>query len=178
MLNPMRFLSDLKAKEVMSTNVIVIKEDDPISFVFNMFERCHISGAPVVNAQGEYSGVITKTDLTDPKFLGHLSSGKALEQILTKDLMKTNSIIAVEEETSLADVVCVMAEQKIHRVFVSAPDENVVGIISTFDVVKLMAKAIEAENEIPILPQPGERPVKGMLEGRYTELYGVKAGFN
>jgi predicted transcriptional regulator len=62
----------------------------------------HISGAPVVNANGHFLGFISEFDI-----LESLESGKDLNEIKAKDIMNSSQI-SVEDSTSLTEAARIM----------------------------------------------------------------------
>jgi acetoin utilization protein AcuB len=56
-------LSEIKVKELMSTNVIYVKPDETIEFAAVLMLENKISGLPVINDQQHLIGVITETDI-------------------------------------------------------------------------------------------------------------------
>ncbi|OEU53148.1 MAG: hypothetical protein BA868_07470 [Desulfobacterales bacterium C00003106] len=56
-------LSEIKVKELMSTDVIYVKPDETIEFAAVLMLENKISGLPVINDQQHLIGVITETDI-------------------------------------------------------------------------------------------------------------------
>jgi acetoin utilization protein AcuB len=56
-------LSEIKVKELMSTDVIYVKPDETIEFAAVLMLENKISGLPVINDQQQLIGVITETDI-------------------------------------------------------------------------------------------------------------------
>lgn len=139
-------LSGLKAKYVMTPNVIVVNEDDSVAFAIKMFDRCHISGAPVVNRQGDYVGVISKTDLFSRDVIEFLTLGCNLEDMEVRQIMCEMAPITVDEDVCVERAAEVMLRHHIHRVFVTSGDE-IVGVLSSYDVLKVVSSV-----ELPSVP--------------------------
>jgi CBS domain-containing protein len=53
----------LYAADVMIKDVVTVAESMPLKELANMFKERKITGAPVVNNQGELVGVISETDV-------------------------------------------------------------------------------------------------------------------
>jgi CBS-domain-containing membrane protein len=154
------------AKDIMQTRVITVGIDDPLSSVLRLFFDEEISGAPVVNDRGEVVGVITIRDLLRDERderdeadanLGYFrddisvtqetlregaqSFADRLSRRTANDVM-TGMVITVEPDSTIAEVVARVIENRIHRVLVTEPQEagcGLVGIISLFDLVGLLA---------------------------------------
>lgn len=65
--------------------------------------------------------------------------GERIEHLRVKDAMVTN-LISVPPDHPVAEVAKVLSEYHIHRVLVIEGDKKLVGIISTIDLVKLIAE--------------------------------------
>lgn len=57
-------MMDKTAKEIMTTDVIVAKQDDSIADVANMLIAEKIGGLPVVDSENRVVGIISETDIT------------------------------------------------------------------------------------------------------------------
>ncbi len=129
--------------DVMSRNVIQVNDEDSVEFAINLFDRCHISGAPVINSQGDYVGVVTRTDLSGRKVLEWVNNDCHLDSMLIREVMSFPKLITLPESSEVVDAVRLMLSQKIHRVFVTNDTGKIVGVISSFDVMK----AVELNSE-------------------------------
>ncbi|MCP4038773.1 MAG: CBS domain-containing protein, partial [bacterium] len=54
---------DIKAKDIMRTEVVSFSPETSIEAAISTFEDLHISGAPVVNAYGTVVGVLSAFDV-------------------------------------------------------------------------------------------------------------------
>jgi CBS domain-containing protein len=133
-------------QDFMSNRPIHIKEEDSISFVVGMFERTHISGAPVVNAQGEYVGVISKTDLVSThllKMAGELGNATA------GMFMSRQKPLTIEKDESIEAAVDAMLEHHVHRLFVVDQAGGIVGVISSSDIMRAIKRP--GRRKMPVL---------------------------
>ena len=131
-------VSGLKVSNLMSANLITIEEYDPVSFVIQVFDRCHISGAPVVNDQGEYIGVISKTDLFDKTLLDFLKHG-SLDDLPVRYIMNPTPPVCVPDHTSAEKAAELMLRNRIHRVFITDAENKIVGVVSSYDILRVVA---------------------------------------
>ncbi|MDV9608116.1 CBS domain-containing protein [Clostridioides difficile] len=60
-------MMDKTAKEIMTTDVIVAKQDDSIADVANMLIAEKIGGLPVVDSENRVVGIISETDILKKK---------------------------------------------------------------------------------------------------------------
>lgn len=144
----------MKAKDIMTTEVMKVKVDDKVEDVTRLLITNKISGVPVVNDENEVVGIVTETDLifrdkdvNMPSYvplLGGfilLDSVKKFEKELRKaaaykveDLMST-PVIKVYEDDDLRQVVNIMLEKRINRVPVIDKEGKLKGIIARSDIL-------------------------------------------
>ena len=122
----------LLASDVMIKDVLVVNESTPLKEVAKLFSERKITGAPVVNAQGEVVGVISETDIIRKSTSIGAWSPSTAGQIMTKPP------VAVSPETTLQRVCELMFNRRIHRVVV-ADGAQIRGIITTMDILRSIA---------------------------------------
>jgi CBS domain-containing protein len=151
----------MKAKEIMSQNVITIGKDTTIEEIAHLLIEKNISGVPVVNGENKVIGMVTQKDLlykdVEPHFppvvemLGGLiflggvkhynEELKKLVATKAEDIM-TAKVISIDEEEDVERVAELMVEKDINRIPVLR-DGKLVGIIGRSDMVKYIAKMLE-----------------------------------
>jgi CBS domain-containing protein/ribosomal protein S27AE len=115
----------MKAREIMTRNVICILEDATIEDAARLLARNRISGLPVVNTAGSLVGLITEHDLI------------AKEGRTVADLM-SRGVISVSADTEVEQVQHLLTNQRIRRVPV-VDNGKVVGVVSRSDLVRQIA---------------------------------------
>lgn len=146
------------ARDIMNKRVITVQEDATIEEVAGILTENNISGAPVVNKEGNLVGIVTEEDLlhkeTNPRTPGFLNilgafiyingleryredfkklaANKALE-IMTTD------VITVDGDTEIEHVAALMVDNDINRVPV-VENNSIIGIISRADIIKTLAQ--------------------------------------
>jgi CBS domain-containing protein len=144
----------LKAKDIMTKDLITLSPDTKISEAAGMLLERRINGAPVVDADGRLRGILCQSDLIAQQkrfpvpsvftlldsFIP-LSSQKTLEREMKKivatkvaDAMTENPV-SVGLETSLEEIATLMVERKFHTLPV-VDGGRVVGIIGKEDVLR------------------------------------------
>lgn len=122
----------LFASDVMIDDVLTVSESTPLKEVARMFVERKITGAPVVNAEGELVGVISETDIIrKTNNIGAWSPSTA-GQIMTKPA------VTVSPNDTLQRVCELMYNRRIHRV-VAAEGAQIRGIITTMDILRAIA---------------------------------------
>ena len=122
----------LLASDVMIKDVVVISETAPLKEVTHLFSERKITGAPVVNTQGELVGVLSETDIIRKSNSIGAWSPNTAGQIMTKPP------VTVPPETTLKRVCELMYNRRIHRVVV-AEGRQIRGIITTMDILRAIA---------------------------------------
>jgi CBS domain-containing protein len=122
----------LRASDVMITDVLTVAESMPLKEVAKLFGEKRITGAPVVNAQGELLGVISETDIIRKSTSIGAWSPSTAGQIMTKPA------VTVAPNDPLQKVCELMYERRIHRVVV-AEAQKICGIITTMDILRAIA---------------------------------------
>lgn len=148
----------IQAKDIMTQEVITVKEDTPVSEVAQILTEKHISGVPVLNPEKEMVGIVCESDIIDQTkrfhlptvinlmgYIVFLESGKKFEKELKKmiglvatDIM-TRTVKTVTPETSLEEIATLMAENRVHSIPV-LKGKDLVGIIGKKDIVRSLTK--------------------------------------
>lgn len=136
------------AKDIMTKNVITVKENTPVEEVMHLLLDNKISGVPVVDKEDNLVGIVSEADLIyKEKSLLPISSyhenQKKFMLAYRKSLAKTageimtKCVITVTEDQTVEEIATVMLERWIKRVPV-VRDKKVVGIISRADIMKTL----------------------------------------
>ncbi|MDH3687913.1 MAG: CBS domain-containing protein [Gammaproteobacteria bacterium] len=150
------------ARDIMTREVVCVSTDTDLRDVFKLFVEKGISGAPVIDDNGDVIGVISQSDLVaynltrddelvfDSLFYQsariegqHIPRGFQLEDCNTgyvADVM--NPIVySVSERLNAEKVARKMIRHHVHRVIVCR-GRKPIGIISATDVLKALADAV------------------------------------
>lgn len=133
----------MKASDIMTTNVLTIRENESVSKARTILMEEDITALPVVNEYGDLSGIITQTDffqleaLVASKILRDLD---VVESLKVHDVMIKNTI-TLPEDATLAEISSSMVDNSIHRVIITR-DSKVVGLITAMDVLKTVVLSV------------------------------------
>jgi CBS domain-containing protein len=155
----------MKIKDVMNTNVITCKPDDPLSILSKLLKENHISGMPVVE-KGNVVGIVSETDLLRlfevPQFSGGLwlpspfevievpirnlvrfeEFKKAFEDLKSKpvkDIMNKD-VNSISPDDSLEEASSIMVKHKVNRLPV-VENGKLVGIVARSDIIRGLSEA-------------------------------------
>ena len=152
------------ASELMNREILTLAEDAPLKEAIAALEDYRISGAPVVNVEGRCVGVFSVSDLlrrgvevdegetptSGAYFAGDpfsddpgewFEKGSYDDVLLGPDTVgqwMSTDVQSVSSEELLPEICKTMARERIHRVLVM-DGEKLLGIISSFDVVRFVA---------------------------------------
>lgn len=119
----------MKAAKLMRRPVVAATPRASVRDIAMQLVANGFSGMPVAERDGTVIGVITEADI-----LRALTEGKALETLAAEDIM-TKSVISVDLETPMPDVMKVLQDHHILRVPVTDRGK-LVGIISRIDLIR------------------------------------------
>jgi CBS domain-containing protein len=149
----------MKVRDVMTTEVVMVRPETPVSEVARLMVEHDISGVPVVDEEGSVIGVITELDLVLrntrlhlPTFIQILDAQIYLETpgryqqrlrhmlgTQAQDIM-TSPAVTIGPDAELEEVADLMVHRRVNPVPVVDVHGRPVGIISRSDIVRLMAQ--------------------------------------
>ena len=154
----------LKAKDVMTRNVIVVAEGMSVEELGRLFIEKKISGAPVADSKGALIGIVTENDLIRKNTRLHIPTvlrifdaiiplGKpdSVEEEIrrmsasTVGEICTKEMLSVSPDASIQDVSSIMSEKGVHLVPVLEAGK-VVGIIGKIDIIRGMTGETAQQN--------------------------------
>ena len=121
----------LKAKDLMTKDVITVSEDMSIVELAKVLYENKISGVPVVDKDKKLVGVVTEKDLINIIFSGNVRNTKV------GDIMSRN-IIKFTPDTDIDKIALAISEKNVRRVIIVDDKDKVVGIVSRRDIIKML----------------------------------------
>ena len=144
------------ARDIMTTNVVTVKKDQPISDLSKLFIENHFNGVPVLDDAGKVIGVVTQGNLIEQNKSLHIPTVIALfdavlflesEKKFESDVKKLTGSkiediyhkkpITVSPDIDLSEITTIMAEKDVHTLPV-LEDDKLVGIIGKKDVIRAL----------------------------------------
>jgi CBS domain-containing protein len=144
----------MRAKDVMTTNVITVLEDTPVEEIARALVTRRISAVPVIDLDEKLVGIVSEGDLmrqsvTDKgtrnawwleRLVDSDDQARSFAQArgrLAKDVMSTSVITAVETD-SLAGIARILEKHKVKRVPI-VRQGKLVGIVSRANLLRGLA---------------------------------------
>ena len=156
--------ANITAQEIMTPEVLLVQETWSIKQLADFFVEHHISGAPVVNHEQKFVGVVSISDMVQFDSMtaedkANLVAAHAYTEVVGQRLnqsdikrlashanencdiksIMTPNIIDVELTATLPKIAGVIFDNHIHRVFVTE-NQKIVGVISTMNILGKIAQ--------------------------------------
>ncbi len=125
------------ARDVMSSPVITLRPDVPAHAAAALLASHGFTGAPVVDAEHRVIGIATEADLVRGWIVPE-GWDVPEEREPTVGEMMNPTLIAVQPDADLADVVALMLDHGIRSVPIVA-DGRLVGVVSRRDALRVVA---------------------------------------
>jgi CBS domain-containing protein len=116
----------MQARDIMTADVITVSPGDTVRELARVLTDAGISGAPVVDGEGDLVGIVSEADVIGKR-------GDRVEDVMQR------AVIAVREDTPVEEVCYIMSSNSINRVPVKS-GERLVGIVTRADVVRALAQ--------------------------------------
>ncbi|MEB3230284.1 MAG: CBS domain-containing protein [Leptolyngbyaceae bacterium] len=145
-------------KDVMTPDPVSVASSTPLTQAIQLIAERHISGMPVVEADGKLAGVISESDLmwqetgaNPPPYIMVLDSIIYLENPATfeRELHKalgqtvgevmTKTVVTITPDAPLKQAAQLLHRHNIHRLIVVDQAKAVVGILTRGDIIRYMA---------------------------------------
>ena len=145
----------MRAHQIMTRPVITVTPDTAIAAAANTMLQKHVSGLPIVDATGKLVGMISEGDFIRRSEIGTqrrrgpflkfiLGPGRAASDFVQEhgrkvsDIMTTEPLVTISEDTLLEEIVELMERNNIKRLPVIR-DDKVVGIVSRSNLLQAVA---------------------------------------
>lgn len=142
---------------VMNREVRTLRPEMTAREAEQLLAAHHISGAPIVDAQGRVLGVISQSDLvrydaartsvaavgaffTDVDEYRDLAALPADEGLLRVDALMTREVLAVRPEAPLTEAARRMRQHRVHRLLV-IEDDRLRGLVTALDLLRAIEEA-------------------------------------
>jgi len=118
------------AADIMTSRVVTIGQDARLTDAIRLLLRYHISGLPVLDADGSLLGILSEHDIINYALSGDAETATVAEAMSTP-------VMTFPPTVSLEEIANCLAEKRLRRVPIVA-DGKVVGIVSRRDILREM----------------------------------------
>lgn len=148
------------AHEIMTPSIKAVPQSWTMEKLARFLTDNEITGSPVVDDEGEIVGIATLKDITEFRWSSSRIDPAAADltpeeeqearrlrraifremgntPVEVRDIM-TPIVLCVAEQTPVREIAEVMMQEHLHRIFVTN-DRKITGIITTYDMLKLIS---------------------------------------
>ncbi len=173
-------------KDLMSTKVVTVSPETPVSEIAEIIHEHHFTGVPVVNTDGRVIGTISERDFITatsglylPTYIKLLSSmdyvqgahkglPHVVEQVVNataKDIMNQDVPFA-RPDTTLEQLATMFAEKRANPIPVTDANNQLLGIISRSDLIKFFTPSVVRSSYKPEKRNSGGKPLDRMIDSQ------------
>jgi sulfide:quinone oxidoreductase len=145
-----RHASAMHVGDVMSRDVLTVRQGTALTAAADLMVARKISGLPVLDVEDRLVGIVTEADFLSAMNLHTGLVADVLESVVRKhrarkgmgtivDDIMTRAPITIAESATLADAVALMDRNKIKRLVVTDDAQQLRGIVSRGDLLKLFS---------------------------------------
>lgn len=149
----------MRARDIMTADPVTVPPDTPLEAVAALMAERHISGLPVVDAEGRLLGLVTDGDLMrrlsakedKPASFFAALLGASADQAMAyarahgrrvRDVMSTH-LATVTEDATVEEVAHILETRRIRRVPVLR-DGRLAGVVSRADLLRAVMAPVES----------------------------------
>ena len=177
---PEPLYAPMRVADVMTTDPLVVNEDLPVRTAALLLLHHEISGAPVVDIEGELIGVVSEADLLlketpPPQGLGHDAAvTRRRWAAVTVGEICSRPALVTAPDVSVHDAALHMREKGISRLVVIA-ESRIAGIVTRHDVLKALARTdLELQLVVEQLLAARQEPdVRATVDAGVVRLEGM-----
>ena len=128
----------MKVKDVMSSQVVTVPADLPVSELVDLLQEQHVHGAPVIDPDDRLIGFVSQEDV----ILGSLGRPSVEDGAEVKRLVRhimTSPAVQGHEESDLQEIAMMMWSFRIRHLPI-VRDQQVTGIVSALDFTRLFGE--------------------------------------
>lgn len=150
-------IADIPVSELMTKRVETLSSGDTVQEAVRLMLDSNLTTIPIVDSGNQSVGILSRSDLTemflqedhelsqivDAQWLSAERLNRALDTgnvKLVKELM-THDVATIRSDQTVVDACRLMEKNQVHHLPVVDEDAAVIGIVSAFDVVSLVAKS-------------------------------------
>lgn len=151
--------SKRRVKDVLSKDLVAVSADDTLHDAIELMTENRVTSLPVLNGQGKCIGVLSAADLIelsrelqdelrDYGREKNISHEWVLDKLDEHDMTRrtvsevmTREVATISHEKRLTDAASAMLRHRVHHLPVVDGDGKMLGIISTMDLLSVLAES-------------------------------------
>jgi predicted transcriptional regulator len=126
---------EMRVRDVMTSDVVAIPYGATVAQAGDILHAAAISGAPVTGSGGRVMGIVSRSDLVDPRH-NHAPDAPIAD-------VMTRVVFAVRADDPIEWAVRLMAEERVHRAIVTDETGVMAGIVTPMDVLRALVPKSE-----------------------------------
>lgn len=127
--------------KIMTSNVLTVNKNDSLHDVIELFKKNKIRHIPVIEGK-EVAGIISKTDINrltfSSLFDNQEGADEAVLNMLSISQVMTHKPRLVNSDQPIKEVAEIFSQEEYHALPVTDQEGELVGIVTTTDVVRYM----------------------------------------
>lgn len=129
----------MKVGDLMQLDLTLVRPDSTVKEVVSALATAHVSGLPVVDADGRIVGVVSSSDIiaAEAAMSDHTGRVALLTQTAVRDIMSPRPY-TIGPAADVREAARHMHYAGVHRVFVTN-EERLLGVIAASDIVRAVA---------------------------------------
>jgi CBS domain-containing protein len=143
-------LKAIKISNIMTTQVQTVLEDEPIKSAIETMRKLDIRTLPVVDDNGMLTGIIGIRDIVNYNWNGNRRettgeiSGEKTHVDVKVGAMAIEAVVTIAPDATISEAYKLMSSKKVSALPVME-DGNLVGIVTMYDMVELIASFAQRE---------------------------------
>ena len=137
--------SKLLVKDVMSSPVVTITEEEPANVIASQMKKSGVGSIIVIDADDKPLGIITEKDL-----VVRVLTKNVKPDSIRANMVMTAPLITIEPDLTISEAARKMSKLNVRRLGVTYK-EQLIGIISSRDILAVMPELIETVQEHAII---------------------------
>ncbi len=127
-------------RQFMTTDLFTVRPDDIVDFAASLMEWRHIRHVPVEDDSGKLLGMLSHRALL--KILSEGQASNAATEVCVRDIM-TPDPVTISPDTETVEAIRLMREKKLSNLPVTDGNQQLLGIVTEHDLLKVAARALE-----------------------------------
>ena len=156
-------MKTLRVRDIMTTDVQTFAANETVAEAARRLTACHVGGAPVVD-DGRIIGMISKTDLLAAKIKTQDTNQRTVSDVMTP------VVYAVRPTDPVMSAVRLMVDERIHRTVVVTDQGVLAGIVSSMDIMRVLASGTCVQEGDYAVDSQRERHSEPAVAVSYVDL--------